>query len=387
MRTVAVFHLGGVGGPSRSLTGALAWLAERGELHCLFPEEGAAAADYHELGEVAVVPYSALTYARRPRAVAATVAAFTRDVATFRRELRARRADLAIVVTSVLPAALVAARLERVPAIVYAAEVYSQPWKHSRALELWGAGLARATARLASGIVCCSRLVAEQYPAGRGALAVAYPPIRAEDGAGDREAGRARHGMEHADPVIAVVGALSRGRGQDLAIRALPAIRREAPAAHLLVVGAPHPRPVDLAYAEELRTLAAELGVGEAVTFAGAVDAIADVYSAADVVVNPARTAESFGRVAAEALVAGRPPVVTDVGAVREVLREGVDGILVPPERPDAIAAAVLELRRDPARARRLAETGAARVRSEFGPEQDLAAWRGVVAAVAGEGG
>lgn len=384
MRAVTAFHLGGVGGPSRSLAGAMAWLAEGGEVTSLFPEDGDAAAEYRALGPVGVAPYSALTYARTPPAAARAARGLARDVRTFRRELRRLRPDLLVVVTTVLPAALAAARLEGVPAVVYAAEVYSQEWKRSPALELWGAGLARGTARLASGLVCCSRLVARQFSGARVPLAVAYPPIGSEHAGGDRAAGRARFGCEEADPCIAVVGNLSRGRGQDLAIRALAEVRREAPAARLLLVGAAHPRPVDLDYAAELRALARELGVEDAVAFAGSVPGIADVYAAADVVVNPARSAESFGRVAAEALVAGRPPVTADVGAVREVIRDGVDGIVVPPEQPGAIAAAVLGLRRDPERARRLVAAGAERVRSEFGPEQDLAAWRSVIGAVAG---
>jgi glycosyltransferase involved in cell wall biosynthesis len=384
LRVVTAFHLGGVGGPSRSLAGAMAWLAERGEVSFLFPEDGDAAAEYRALGPVGIAPYSALTYARTPPAAARAVRDLARDVRTFRRELRRLRPDLLVAVTTVLPAALAAARIEGVPAVVYAAEVYSQPWKRSPALELWGAGLARGTARLASGLVCCSRLVAAQFPDGRVPLAIAYPPVGGEYAGGDRAAARARFGCEDADPCIAVVGNLSRGRGQDLGIRALAEVRRVAPAARLLLVGAAHPRPVDRAYAGELRALARDLGVEGAVAFTGSVPAIAGVYAAADVVVNPARTAESFGRVAAEALVAGRPPVTTDVGAVREVIRDGVDGIVVPPERPDAIAAAVLGLWRDPERARRLAAAGAERVRSRFGPEQDLAAWRSVIGAVSG---
>jgi len=381
LRVLTVFHLGGVGGPSRSLVGAMSWLAEKGDVSFLFPDEGDAAADYRELGEVVVLPYSALTYARRPRAAAVASAALAHDVRAFRRELRRRRPDLVVVVTTVLPAALIAARLEGVPAVVYAAEIYAQEWKGARLLKLWGTALARGTAALASGLVCCSRLVAEQFPPGDTPLAVAYPPIGTGYAAGDRDRGRARHAIEGADPCIAVVGNVSRGRGQDLVLRAMPAIVRDAPDARLLLVGSPHPRPVDQAFAEDLLRLADELGVSRSVTFSRAVAEVPDVYAAADVVVNPARFAEPFGRVAPEALMAGRPPVATDVGAVREVIRDGVDGIVVPPERPDALADAVLRLWQDPDLAGRLAATGAARVETEFGPAQDLAAWRRVISA------
>jgi glycosyltransferase involved in cell wall biosynthesis len=150
-----------------------------------------------------------------------------------------------------------------------------------------------------------------------------------------------------------------------------------------VLVGDPHPRGVDRDYAAELHALAAELGVTGSVVFPGALADLSDLYAAADVVVNPARIPESFGRVAAEAVLAGRPVVSADVGAVREVLRDGVDGLLVPPESADAIAAAVLTLWRDPEHGRRMAAAGAERVRAEFGREQDLAAWRSVIEALA----
>jgi glycosyltransferase involved in cell wall biosynthesis len=384
LRGVIVFHLGGVSGPSRSLTGLAAWLAERGELGVLVPEGGEASATYARHGDVAVVPYETLTHARGPRALLRAARAFRRDVATFRRELRRRRAELVVVVTTALPAALAAARLERVPAVVYAAEVLDQRWKRTAARHLWARLLASATVALADGVVCCSQLVARQFPRARTPLAVAYPPILPEHARGDRRRGRERWGVGAGDPLLVVVGNLSRGRGQDVAIRALPGILREAPRARLLLVGRPHPRPVDVAYAAELECLADAIGVGGAVRFAGEVRDIADVLAAADVVVNPARADESFGRVAAEALAARRPVVSSDVGAVREVIRDGVDGLLVPRDRPDAIADAVVRLLSEPAEARRLAEAGAARVASEFGPGQDLAAWRRIVCAVAG---
>jgi glycosyltransferase involved in cell wall biosynthesis len=273
--------------------------------------------------------------------------------------------------------------MEGIPAVVYAAELYGQEWKAAPMLRLWGALLARVTRLLADGIVCCSAEVSRQFGAGHGKpIAIAYPPVGREYAGGDREAARVRYGLQAAHPCLVVVGSLSRGRGQDVALRALSAIRDRLPAASLLVLGAPHRRLADLEFADELRGLAGAIGVEHAVVFAGPTDAMQDVYAAADIVLNPARCAEAFGRVAPEALVAGRPVVVSRVGAVPEVIRAGVDGLLVPPDDPDALAAAVARLVENPELARRLAAAGRERVLDEFGPEQDLAAWREVLETV-----
>jgi glycosyltransferase involved in cell wall biosynthesis len=380
MHALVVFHLGGVTGPGRSLGQAARLLAERGSVEFVVPERGATEEEYRALGPVSVLPYSALTYARGAREGLRLLRRLGRDVRMFRRELRRRRPDLVVAVTTVLPAVLLAARRERVPVVVYAAEVYEQRWKSAPLLRLWGALLAAGTAALADGVVCCSQLVASQFPRWiRTPLTVAYPPVGQEYEGGRRPASRALYGVEEADPCIAVIGSISRGRGQDVALRALARLRELHPDARLLIVGEPHPRAVDLAFADELRALTAGLGLEGAVVFARPTHAMADVYAAADIVVNPARFAEPFGRVAPEALMAGRPVVASRVGAIPEVVRDGVDGLLVEPGDPDALAAAVTRLAGDPDHAARLVQAGRGRVIERFGYKQDLAAWRAVL--------
>jgi glycosyltransferase involved in cell wall biosynthesis len=390
MRTLTVFHMGGVGGPQRSLPQAMRWLAARGEVEFVVPEPGPTAEEFGELGPVSVRPYSTLTFPRGARDAARLARRLVRETAMFRAELGRRRPDLVVVVTTVVPTAVLAARLARVPAIVYAGELHDQGWRRRPLSRAWGALLTGATVLLADGVVCCSHAVARQFAhARRTPVVVAYPPVGEEYAGGDREAARARHGLEGAEPCVLVVGSVSRGRGQDTALRALPVLRERFPAARLVIAGTPHARAVDLAYADELRRLARELEVEDAVEFADAdatsygPRAMADLYAAADVVVNPARLAEAFGRVVPEALVAGTPVVSTTRGALPEVIRAGVDGLLVPPEDPGALAGAVARLVDDPGLAQRLVASGRRRVLERFGYEQDLAAWRSVLEPVA----
>jgi glycosyltransferase involved in cell wall biosynthesis len=350
----------------RSLQPAVERLAARGPLETLVPEPGAVADACAPLGRVAIGRYEALTYGASARERASIAHRLVREIRGFRRHFREHRPDLVAVVTTTLPAPLIAARIERIPTVVYAAEI------HRRYLA--GSLLSELVTRNADAIVACSEHVARQFGT-RAPVVVGYPPIPDAYAQGDRARGRERYALDPAAPVLAVVGALSRGRAQDVAIRALAIVRDRLPGARLLLVGAPHPRPQDVAFAEELRRLAGELGASAAVVFAGATDAMADVYAAADVVMNPVRVPEGFGRAAAEALAAGRPVVASRVGALEEVIRHGVDGLLVAPDEPRALADGAIRLLEDAELRERLVAAGGARVRERFTVRANLAAW------------
>ncbi len=162
--------------------------------------------------------------------------------------------------------------------------------------------------------------------------------------------------------VLAVFGRLSPWKGQHVAITALAALPADC---HLLVVGAP--LFGEDAYAEELRALAAVLGVTARVHFLGFRDDIAALMKAADVVVHASTLPEPFGRVLVEGMLAGRPVIATAAGGVREIITSEVTGVLVPAGAPDALADAVRSLRADPPRAARIAAAGRAHARRAFG--------------------
>jgi glycosyltransferase involved in cell wall biosynthesis len=78
----------------------------------------------------------------------------------------------------------------------------------------------------------------------------------------------------------------------------------------------------------------------------GWIDDAAGLMAHLDVLVLPSY-AEPFGTVLAEAMAAGTPVVATAVGGLGEVVTDGHDGALVPPGRPDALAAGVLRVLAD----------------------------------------
>jgi phosphatidylinositol alpha-mannosyltransferase len=87
-------------------------------------------------------------------------------------------------------------------------------------------------------------------------------------------------------------------------------------------------------------------------------DEKAALYRTADVFVSPATGRESFGIVLLEAMAAGTPVVCSDIHGYKGVVRRGREGILVPPRKPKAIAAAVMQLFGDPRLAAAMGEAG-----------------------------
>jgi phosphatidylinositol alpha-mannosyltransferase len=86
-------------------------------------------------------------------------------------------------------------------------------------------------------------------------------------------------------------------------------------------------------------------------------------HAAAEVFCAPAVGRESFGIVLVEAMAAGLPVVASDIPGYREVVRHGVEGLLVAPRDAADLGDAVRALLQDPARARAMGEAGRERAR------------------------
>ena len=149
-------------------------------------------------------------------------------------------------------------------------------------------------------------------------------------------------------PLLAYAGRLVHEKGVQDLLAALPRLRRRHPGLRLVLAGTGPAEP-------ELRERARALRLGRAVTFAGFVpDAeLPALLAAADCAVVPSRY-EPFGLVALEAAAAGTPAVVSAVGGLAEIVRDGVTGLTAPPGDPAALAAAVGTVLGDEVLGRRL---------------------------------
>jgi len=121
--------------------------------------------------------------------------------------------------------------------------------------------------------------------------------------------------------------------------------------------------------AERIRERADALGLGQSLRWLGFRPDIETALAASDLVLAPA-VAEGSGRVLIEAALAGTPVVAADSGGHSEIIDDGEDGLLVPPDDPESLAKAALSLLADEAKRTRMAETAAARARARFAPER-----------------
>jgi glycosyltransferase involved in cell wall biosynthesis len=159
-------------------------------------------------------------------------------------------------------------------------------------------------------------------------------------------------------PQLVVAGRLTRQKGIDLALAALARLAPRFPAARLAVAGE---GPESAALARRAR----ELGVAGRVAWLGYRADVAGLLSLADLVLLPSRR-EGLPYAALEAMALARPLLAAAVGGVGEVVRDGVDGRLVSPGDPEALAAAALELLAAPEAASTLGERGRERVARDF---------------------
>jgi glycosyltransferase involved in cell wall biosynthesis len=148
------------------------------------------------------------------------------------------------------------------------------------------------------------------------------------------------------------------------ALRMMVPLLVHEPAARLVLAGSDafgdHPKlePV-------LRALAAGLGIGDKVVFAGARRDMPDLMATAEIVLAPS-DGEPFGRVAIEAMCLAKPVVGTRAGGLPEVVRDGETGLLTAPCSPDSLATACARLMQNRGLARTLGEAGYSRVLARF---------------------
>lgn len=174
---------------------------------------------------------------------------------------------------------------------------------------------------------------------------------------------RRKYAMDN-EKIILYVGRLVYEKGIQHLIAAMPKILSNYHDAKLIIAGRG-------GMIEELKAEAASLGLNDKVYFTGYLDSkqVPKMYKCADVAVFPS-TYEPFGIVALEAMLAGVPTVVSDVGGLDEIVEHGVDGMKSYAGNPNSIADSVTALLYDHQLAANVSKKARQKVKEQFNWEK-----------------
>ena len=187
---------------------------------------------------------------------------------------------------------------------------------------------------------------------------------------------RQRWGISETDVVFGCVGYLLPEKGQEHIVRAFPAVRAKFPAARLLLAG-------DGPCRAQLTSLAKELGVENAVIFAGFVEDVPQVYAALNAFLFPS-LAEPLGTSLLAAMAWGLPVIAVASGGVPEYVESGRTGLLVARPAADLFAGEMLRLLNEPGLATQLGGSARESIQKNLSADQMVENTIRVYANVAG---
>lgn len=150
-------------------------------------------------------------------------------------------------------------------------------------------------------------------------------------------------------------------KGLDEFVAAIRQLRLEGCTVHALLAGTPDPGNPAAVPEATIRSWVDE----KLVTWLGHVDDMAALFGSVDVVVLPSHR-EGLPRSLVEAAACGLPLITTDVPGCREVVSDGIDGLLVPKGDSKALAQAIRRLKENPALAQRLGEAARRKAHTQF---------------------
>jgi glycosyltransferase involved in cell wall biosynthesis len=215
----------------------------------------------------------------------------------------------------------------------------------------------------AARIVAISRWSAERVirsgiPESKVAIVYEGIEIPVRPSSKERAEARVRWGVPAGAPLLGCVGVLSPDKGQEWLIRSLAEVRKKFPSAKLLLAG-------DGPCRERLQKLARDLGVADAVIFAGFIADVESVYAAVDVFLLPSFF-EALSNALLSAMAYSIPSVAFNLGGPAEIIEDGKSGLLVEPANVGALCAAISKILGDAALASSIGENGRQRIEQDF---------------------
>ena len=172
---------------------------------------------------------------------------------------------------------------------------------------------------------------------------------------------RRRHNLTQAQRVVGVIGRLSPEKGQMIFLKAMEKVAAHLPEVKALIIGDGRDRSL-------LEKFCHEKGLSDRVLFSGHQERVADYYGIIDLLVLPSLS-EGLPNTVLEAMSFSVPVLATAVGGVPEVIQDG-NGVVVPPNDPEALSEKMIELLKNDAMRRAMGLKGQQSLHPRFAPEK-----------------
>lgn len=261
---------------------------------------------------------------------------------------------------------LVAVRLARVKFLVLTCHIACPPLSHYALLRqitrweiAWGG-------RIAARIICVSEHskqdLCRMYRISPDKVTVIYPgrdlTAYVPPSADTIRVWRQQLGLPQEALIVGSAGRLVHQKGYDILLQAIPEILSQVPQAFFVIIG-------EGTQASVLQAMAESLGVDSRFHLAGYQSDPRPWLGACDIIALPSRF-EGLPALLIEGGALGKPAVASKVGGIPEVVKEGETGLLVPPEKPDLLAQALIHLMQDQGERTRMGRQGYAHVAIHF---------------------
>lgn len=188
--------------------------------------------------------------------------------------------------------------------------------------------------------------------------------------------------------VLGAVGKIVPSKGFDIFLKALSRIKINGLCPHLkaVIAGDSKLEVRDPGYIDGLKSLAKSLGLERDAIFADWRDDLYNILATIDILVHTPTRPEGFGRVLIEAMAASRPIVAFDQGAIREIIADGVSGLLIDLLDQEALTAKLEELIGDESKRKKLGEAGRRKIETYFVAAKHGGRFNEALKAIAQEG-
>jgi glycosyltransferase involved in cell wall biosynthesis len=178
---------------------------------------------------------------------------------------------------------------------------------------------------------------------------------------------RDEFGFSREDVLVLLVSKLIATKGHACFIRAAEKVLGASPGIRFAIVGGNVPGHDEDGL--KIQALARQLTPPPGLRLVGHRTDLSAVYAACDIAVHCPVFPDTYPTVVLLAMAAGKAIVGSSIGGIPEQIEDGKTGILVPPDDPGALADAILQLARDPAKRSSLGMAAMRRIRGEFAPE------------------